>query len=83
MLGVPAWRVWEILRIEGICLTRRRSWYVSQDPDFAAKAADVVALYLAPLENAIELSVDEKPSIQAITRPAGFVPAIDISGARR
>lgn len=74
-LGVAAWRVWEILRIEGICLARRRSWCVSQDPDFAAKAADVVALYLCPPENAIVLSVDEKPSIQAITRPAGFVPA--------
>lgn len=74
-LEVAAWRVWEILRAEGICLARRRSWCVSRDPDFAAKAADVVALYLSPPENAIVLSVDEKPSIQAITRPAGFVPA--------
>lgn len=74
-LGVAAWRVWEILRIEGICLARRRSWCVSRDPDFAAKAADVVALYLSPPENAIVFSVDEKPSIQAITRPTGFVAA--------
>ena len=74
-LGVPAWRIWEILRIEGICLARRRSWCVSRDPDFAAKAAEVVALYLSPPENAIVVSVDEKPSIQAITRPTGFVPA--------
>ena len=35
----------------------------------------MVALYLSPPENAIVLSVDEKPSIQAITRPAGFVQA--------
>ena len=35
----------------------------------------MVALYLAPPENAIVFSVDEKPSIQAITRAAGFVPA--------
>lgn len=74
-LGVAAWRVWEILRIEGICLARRRSWCVSRDPDFATKAADVVGLYLSPPENAIVFSVDEKPSIQAITRPTGFVPA--------
>ena len=74
-LGVAAWRVWEILRIEGICLARRRSWCVSRDPDFAAKAAEVVALYLSPPKNAIVLSVDEKPSIQAITRPTGFAPA--------
>lgn len=58
MLGVGAWRVWEILRIEGICLARRRSWCVSQDPDFAAKASDVVALCLSPPENAIVFSVD-------------------------
>ena len=74
-LGVAAWRVWEILRIEGICLARRRSWCVSRDPDFAAKAADVVGLYLSPPQNAIVFSVDEKPSIQAITRPTGFVAA--------
>jgi len=72
---VVAWRVWEIVRIEGICLASRRSWCVSQDPDFAAKAADVMALYLSPPENAIVFSVDEKPSIQAIMGPAGFVPA--------
>ena len=72
---MAAWRVWEILRIEGICLTRRRSWCVSRDPDFAAKATDVVALYLSPPENAIMFSVDEKPLIQAIMRPAGFAPA--------
>lgn len=74
-LGVPAWRVWELLRIEGICLARRRSWCVSRDPDFASKAADVVGLYLDPPKNAIVFSVDEKPSIQAITRPTGYVPA--------
>lgn len=74
-LGVSAWRVWDILRIEGICLARRRSWCVSRDPNFANKAADVVGLYLSPPENAIVISVDEKPSIQAITRPVGFVPA--------
>ena len=74
-LGVAAWRVWEILRIEGICLARRRSWCVSRDPDFAAKAAEVVDLYLSPPENAIVFSVNEKPSIQAIKRPAGFAPA--------
>ena len=35
----------------------------------------MVVLYLSPPENAIVFSVDEKPSIQAIMRPAGFVPA--------
>ena len=35
----------------------------------------MVALYLSPTQNAIVFSVDEKPSIQAIMRAAGFVPA--------
>lgn len=58
--------VWEVLRKEGIQLKRKRSWCVSTDPEFAAKAADIVGLYLNPPENAMVISVDEKPSIQAI-----------------
>jgi len=54
-------------------LQRRRSWCVSTDKEFAAKAADVVALYLNPPLNALVLSVDEKPSIQAIERTSGYV----------
>ncbi|WP_231376559.1 hypothetical protein [Polaromonas sp. CG_9.7] len=69
------WHVWETLRAEGIGLSRRRSWCVNQYPDFSAKAADVMGLYLSAPENAIIFSVDEKPSIQTITRPAGFFPA--------
>jgi transposase len=46
---------------------------VSTDPEFAAKAADIVALYLAPPEHAIVVSVDEKPSIQALSRTTGYV----------
>jgi transposase len=65
--------VWRILRKEGICLVRQRSWCVSTDPEFAAKAADVVGLYLNPPEKALVLSVDEKPSIQALERATGYV----------
>jgi transposase len=65
--------VWRILRKEGIQLRRMRSWCVSTDPEFAAKAADVIALYLGPPNNALVLSVDEKPSIQALRRRTGFV----------
>jgi hypothetical protein len=50
-----------------------RTWCVSTDPEFAAKAAEVVGLSLAPLENAVVISVDEKPSIQALSRTAGHV----------
>ena len=65
--------IWRVLRREGIHLQRRRSWCVSTDKNFAAKAADVVALYVDPPANAVVLSVDEKPSIQAIERASGYV----------
>ena len=66
--------VWRVLRKEGIALTRQRSWCVSTDPQFAAKAADIVGLYLNPPENALVISIDEKPSIQALERAHGYVP---------
>jgi transposase len=65
--------VWRVLRKEGISLIRQRSWCVSTDPEFATKAAEVVGLYLNPPENALVLSVDEKPSIQALERASGYV----------
>ncbi len=65
--------VWRVLRQEGICLIRQRRWCVSTDPEFAPKAADVMGLYLNPPENALVLSVDEKPSIQALERATGYL----------
>ncbi len=65
--------VWRVLRKEGICLSRQRSWCVSTDPEFSTKAADIVGLYLNPPENALVISVDEKPSIQALERATGYV----------
>lgn len=72
-LGVSDDAVWRLLRKEGISLQRQRSWCVSTDPEFAAKAADIVGLYLNPPLNALVLSVDEKPSIQALERRTGYV----------
>lgn len=65
--------VWRVLRKEGICLQRQRSWCVSTDRQFAAKAADIIGLYLNPPEKALVISVDEKPSIQALERATGYV----------
>lgn len=36
--------VGRVLRQQGICLQRQRSWCVSTDKEFAAKAADIVGL---------------------------------------
>ncbi len=66
-------QIWRVLRKHGISLERRHSWCVSTDPCFAQKAADVVGLYLNPPENALVLSVDEKPHIQALERAQGWL----------
>lgn len=65
--------VWRFLRKHKIDLSGRKSWCVSKDPEFAAKAAEIVGLYMAPPENAIVLAVDEKPSIQALERSQGYL----------
>ncbi len=66
-------QVWRVLRRYGIHLQRRRSWCLSTDPQFTQKAADIVALYLDPPENAVVISVDEKPAIQALERAQGWL----------
>ena len=72
-LGASVHAVWRLLRKEAICLSRQRSWCVSTDPEFVVKAADIVGLYLNPPGNALVISVDEKPSIQALERAVGYV----------
>lgn len=72
-LGLPGDYVWSVLRRHGICLSRRRSWCVSTDPEFDRKSAEIVGLYLNPPENAIVISIDEKPQLQALSRKTGFV----------
>lgn len=65
--------IWRFLRAQKIDLSGRRSWCESSDPEFVAKAAEIVGLYMAPPENAVVLSVDEKPSIQALERAQGYL----------
>ena len=65
--------VWRVLRRHRIHLRRRRSWCLSTDPAFATKAADIVGLYVAPPANAVVISVDEKPHIQALERAQGYL----------
>jgi transposase len=65
--------VWRFLRAQRIDLAGRKSWCLSADPEFAAKAAAIVGLYLAPPDHAIVLAVDEKPAIQALERAQGYL----------
>jgi transposase len=64
--------VWRFLRRHKIDLEARKSWCESDDPDFTAKAADIVGLYVAPPEKAIVLCIDEKSS-QALERAQGYL----------
>jgi transposase len=70
---VHAQQVWRFLRAQKIDLVARKSWCESKDPEFVAKAADIVGLYLAPPEKAVVICVDEKPSIQALERAQGYL----------
>jgi hypothetical protein len=65
--------VWRCLRHYEIDLAARKSWCESNDPDFAAKAAEVVGLYVNPPAKAIVLCADEKPSIQTLERAQGYL----------
>ena len=70
---VDVQHVWRFLRASKIDLSGRKSWCQSSDPDFAAKAAEIVGLYLDPPEGALVLAVDEKPHIQALERAQGYL----------
>jgi transposase len=64
--------IWRFLRAQKIDLSGRKSCE-STDPGFIPKAADIVGLYMSPPDNAVVLSVDEKPSIQALERAQGYL----------
>jgi transposase len=70
---VSAHHVWRFLRAQRIDLAGRKSWCLSTDPEFAAKAADIVGLYLDPPDHALVHAVDEKPAIQALERAQGYL----------
>jgi transposase len=65
--------VWRFLRAQKIDLAGHKSWCESKDPEFAAKAAEIVGLYLAPPDKALVLAIDEKPHIQALERAQGYL----------
>jgi transposase len=64
-------RAW---RNYGVQPWRSETFKFSTDPQLVAKVIDVVGLYLAPPENAIVLSIDEKSQIQALDRTQKMLP---------
>jgi transposase len=53
---------------------RLERYMASNDPDFEAKAADVIGLYLNPPAHAAVFCVDEKTAIQALDRLDPVLP---------
>lgn len=62
-LGVPFMTVQRIWRKRDVRPHRLDIHMVSNDPDFEAKAADVIGLYLNPPLHAAVFCVDEKTAI--------------------
>ena len=73
-LGISDATVAKAWRDYGVQPWRSESFRFSTDPELVAKVVDVVGLYLAPPENAIVLSIDEKSQIQALERSAPILP---------
>ena len=76
-LGFSKHAIWRFLREQRISLARKRSWCISTDPEFVAKAADSVGLYLTHDDNALVVCIDEKPNIQALKFRTGYAVSSD------
>lgn len=64
-------RIWATAKIKPHRLER---YMASNDPNFEAKAADIIALYLDPPQHAAVFCVDEKTAIQALDRLDPVLP---------
>jgi transposase len=64
-------RIWQAHQLQP---HRVRTFKRSRDPQFAAKLADVVGLYIDPPAHAVVLSIDEKSQIQALDRSQPGLP---------
>jgi transposase len=58
----------DLWREHGLQPHRQGTFKLSTDPRFEEKVVDVVGLYLDPPVDAVVLSVDEKPQVQALDR---------------
>jgi transposase len=72
--GISRGTVHRILKAERLKPHLTKSWVHSSDPEFEAKALDIIGLYLDPPENVLVLSVDEKTCIQALDRTEPILP---------
>ena len=73
-LGLSKSTVQRILAQAQLKPHRLQRYMASKDPDFEAKAADIIALYLHPPQHAAVFCVDEKTAIQALDRLDPMLP---------
>lgn len=73
-LGLAKSTVQRILAQAKLKPHRLERYMASDDPDFEAKAADVIGLYLNPPQHAAVFCVDEKTAIQALDRLDPVLP---------
>src|SRR5438128_7141780 len=73
-LGVSKSTVQRILMQARLKPHRLERYLASDDPDFEAKAADIIGLYLEPPQHAAVFRVDEKTAIQALDRLDPVLP---------
>jgi transposase len=73
-LGVSHMRIKRVWKKHGLKPHRLERYLASDDPEFEAKAADVIGLYLNPPEHAAVFCVDEKTAIQALDRLDPVLP---------
>ena len=73
-LGLSKSTVQRILAQAQLQPQRLERYMASTDPDFEAKAADIIGLYLDPPQHAAVFCVDEKTAIQALDRLDPVLP---------
>jgi transposase len=73
-LGISHMMVARVWQRAGLKPHRIERYMASNDPDFEAKAADVIGLYVNPPQHAAVFCVDEKTAIQPLDRLDPMLP---------
>jgi transposase len=73
-LGVSKDAVHRTWQEAGLKPHRLERYMASDDPEFEAKAADIIGLYLRPPQHAAVFCIDEKTAIQALDRLDPVLP---------
>lgn len=73
-LGINHMMVARVWKRAGLRPHRVDRYMASNDPDFEAKAADIIGLYLNPPQHAAVFCLDEKTAIQALDRLDPVLP---------